>query len=122
MTRYAQSKLTKERAKATHHRILQYYANLCKKCFKQIGRKEKIAGEKELNKGSIDLMESETNIWALLNREVNINAREFANKMTFYEMYYEHVDSGAMSSHIRSVNYAQRVLENKMKPDCTTET
>lgn len=68
MTRYAQSKLTKERAKATHQRILQYYANLCKKCFKQIGKKEKISGERELNKASIQLMESETNIWAVLNR------------------------------------------------------
>lgn len=41
--------------------------------------------------------------------------------MTFYQMYYEHVDEGAMSSHIRSVNYAARVLEDWMKP-ATEET
>ncbi len=116
MTRYAQSKLTEEETKDTHRRILDYYVDVCKKCFKSIGKKEQISGEKELTTSSVKLMEGETNIWACLNREVDINAGELANKMTFLQMYYEHVDEGAMMSHIRTMNQVARALEKPTLP------
>ena len=37
-----------------------------------------------MNKTSLVLMESETNIWACLNRELEIGAGYFAKKMTFF--------------------------------------